>query len=275
MRDFEAALEEVKPTFGVSEEEIKGLVHMDMINYGNEFTKIIDTITTLIKNLENNTKVNTTTVLLEGNTGTGKTALAAHIALSTKFPFVKLIAPEMYIGLSEAGKAEEIARVFDLAYKSPLSVILIDNIERHLEYVPIGPRFSNTILQALLILLKRPHPHPGRKLFVIATTSSYSALRDLQLKQAFNVIITVPQLHTVEQVVSVMKSKGVVVDPMSGESLYDIASTCVLPISIKQLLMVIDMAIYNENNINIKKFGQCLDDCGLVRFNINDPSNYE
>jgi hypothetical protein len=37
--------------------------------------------------------------------------------------------------------------VFEDAYRSPLSVIILDDIERLLEYVPIGPRFSNTILQ--------------------------------------------------------------------------------------------------------------------------------
>ena len=45
-------------------------------------------------------------------------------------------------------------QVFDDAYKSPFSVILVDNIERLLDYAPIGPRYSNMVLQALLILLK-------------------------------------------------------------------------------------------------------------------------
>ena len=46
-------------------------------------------------------------------------------------------------------------RIFNDAYKSSLSCILIDNFERLIEYVDIGPRFSNAILQALLILIKR------------------------------------------------------------------------------------------------------------------------
>jgi hypothetical protein len=50
-----------------------------------------------------------------------------------------------------------IFQVFDDAYKSPLSCIIIDNIERLLDYSPIGPRYSNLVLQALLVLLgKRP-----------------------------------------------------------------------------------------------------------------------
>lgn len=49
-------------------------------------------------------------------------------------------------------------QVFRDAYKSPLSIVIIDEIERLLEYVSIGPRFSNTVLQALLVLLKKAPP---------------------------------------------------------------------------------------------------------------------
>ena len=33
------------------------------------------------------------------------------------------------------------------SYKSPLSMILIDDIERIIDYTPLGPRFANTVLQ--------------------------------------------------------------------------------------------------------------------------------
>lgn len=49
-------------------------------------------------------------------------------------------------------------KVFDDAYKSQLSCVVVDDIERLLDYVPIGPRFSNLVLQALLVLLKKPPP---------------------------------------------------------------------------------------------------------------------
>lgn len=37
--------------------------------------------------------------------------------------------------------------MFEDAYKSPLSIVILDDIERLLEYVAIGPRFSNAVLQ--------------------------------------------------------------------------------------------------------------------------------
>lgn len=62
------------------------------------------------------------------------------------FSYVKLISPETFIGLTEGAIINQMVRIFNDAYKSSLSCILIDNIERLIEYVDIGPRFSNAIL---------------------------------------------------------------------------------------------------------------------------------
>ena len=46
---------------------------------------------------------------------------------------------------------------FSLRFKSrsERACLLVDNIERLLDYGPIGPRYSNTTLQALLVLFKK------------------------------------------------------------------------------------------------------------------------
>ncbi len=54
-------------------------------------------------------------------------------------------------------------QIFDDAYKSQLSCVILDDIERLLDYVPIGPRFSNLVLQALLVLLKKLPPPVSNK----------------------------------------------------------------------------------------------------------------
>lgn len=46
------------------------------------------------------TKIPLLSVLLQGTVGSGKTALAAHMAIESNFPFVKLISPDQFIGLS-------------------------------------------------------------------------------------------------------------------------------------------------------------------------------
>ena len=55
--------------------------------------------------------------------------------------------------------------------QSPLSMVVLDDIERLLEFVPIGPRFSNALLQTLLVLLKK-QPPKVRTLCVITACST-------------------------------------------------------------------------------------------------------
>ena len=69
-------------------------------------------------------------VLLHGPPGSGKTALAATIALASEFPFIKLISAENMVGFSEAQKINHLYKVFSDSDKSPLSVIVVDGIER-------------------------------------------------------------------------------------------------------------------------------------------------
>jgi len=72
--------------------------------------------------------------------------LAAKLALDSDFPFVKLITPENFVGVSEHGKIHAMVKIFEDAYKSNLSMIILDDIERLIEFIHIGPRFSNPIL---------------------------------------------------------------------------------------------------------------------------------
>jgi vesicle-fusing ATPase len=66
-----------------------------------------------------------------------------------------------------------------------------------LEFVDIGPRFSNVILQTILVLLKRIPPK-GRKLLVIGTSSLVGVLKSTGLHDAFNVCLNVPKLQAAD-----------------------------------------------------------------------------
>lgn len=69
-------------------------------------------------------------LLLHGPPGSGKTALAATIAQASQYPFMKLLSPDSMVGFSESQKVSAINKVFADSYKSPLSVIVVDNLER-------------------------------------------------------------------------------------------------------------------------------------------------
>lgn len=170
MDDFLKALDEVKPAFGSQREDLQALVTHGMIDYGTRYQQLLKTLRMLVQQVSTSDKTSLLTCLLAGPAGSGKTALAATTALESAFPFAKIISAMTMIGYNELSRVGAMAKVFDDAYKSPMSIIILDDIERLLDFVAIGPRFSNTLLQTLLVLLKRPPPE-GHRVLVLGTSS--------------------------------------------------------------------------------------------------------
>ena len=199
-------------------------------------------------------------VLLRGQPGCGKSAVAAKVAVSSNFPFVRMISADEMIGFSESAKCQLIHKVFLDSYKSPLSFIFIDDIERIIDYVPIGPRFSNTVLQTLLVLLKKTPPDDGRKLFIMGTTSVPHVLGDLGLTEAFSVTQTINLLEEESEMTEVLK----IVANLPIEDAKGISSSITKPIGIKNLLMVAEMARQSSSSdsIDVNTFMECLHTVG-------------
>ncbi len=79
--------------------------------------------------MRTSTRTPLVSLLLHGEAGTGKTALAATIAQASEFPFVKMITPDNMVGFSEAQKVQAISKVFADSWNSPMSVVIVDNID--------------------------------------------------------------------------------------------------------------------------------------------------
>jgi hypothetical protein len=50
--------------------------------------------------------------------------------MASEFPFIKLISPENMVGFSEAQKIAQLHKIFTDSYKSPMSIIVVDSLER-------------------------------------------------------------------------------------------------------------------------------------------------
>jgi vesicle-fusing ATPase len=157
-QDFLSALDEVKPLFGVAEEELGKRILRGIIHYSPFIKDILDEGRLYINQVRKPDSTPILSVALHGPPGSGKTALAAKMAIDSGFPFIKLISPEDMVGFSEMQKVQQLDKTFRDAYKSPLSVIVIDNVEMLVDWVPIGPRFSNSVLVALKVLLDKQPP---------------------------------------------------------------------------------------------------------------------
>jgi vesicle-fusing ATPase len=236
MEDFKMSLEEIKPQFGIDDSGFESRLSGGFIDYGPKFTTLYDDCKALVENLRNSETNSLLSVLLSGERGVGKTAFAAKIALDSGFPFVKMITPEDFVGYSETGKLSKIAKIFDDAYKSPLSLIVLDDLERLIEFIHIGPRFSNHLLQALLVLVKKKPSHKDRKLFVLGTTSIKSILEELDLVDGFNVNIKLPMLESPEEISAVLDSFST--DKAANKSIAEVCPN----ISMKDIILISEMA---------------------------------
>lgn len=257
--DFYHALEhDIKPAFGPADDNLDLYVANGIVRWGNEIQRILDDGRLLLQQTRAQDITSPITVLLEGPVGCGKTALAVQMALMSDFPFIKMCTPENMIGFIESAKCQTIKKIFDDADKSELSCIIVDDIERLLDYVAIGPRFSNAVLQALLVLLKKKL-RKGRKLIVIGTTSCRDVLEPMGIVQAFNTVIHVPRLSVVEHLRQVLQEVKLF-DEHEIKLIEDIIGQRRLFVGIKKLLMMAEMAVQTNKRDRVDKFVRLLED---------------
>ena len=264
--DFEHALQEVHPAFGVQEDELALCYRNGIVDYSSDFARLKETLMELVNQVKTSDRTPLLSVLLSGGPGSGKTALAASIGAASGFPFVKVISADSLIGMGETSKCSAIAEVFHDAYKSPLSMIIIDDLERLIEFVSIGPRFSNQVLQALLVLTKKSPPKPDRRLLIVGTTSIPHLLEEMELTKVFNVSLPVPMLESSDHVLAVleqmMQGKQANESP-SAADLQAMADACTKPIGIKKLLLVLEMAAAQDGPLSVNRFMECLQNVGF------------
>ena len=162
--DFLQALEEVRPAFGAPETEIEAVIQRGIIQYNSTIASIISRASKYWDNspMTGKTPGSVNNILLYGHHNCGTTALAAHLAKLSGYPYVKMITLGKLSSMrDEYAKADYIIKVFADAYKSPYSVVILDEVDLLIEYVSLGPRFSNHLLHVLKGKMKDIPPKVG------------------------------------------------------------------------------------------------------------------
>ncbi|KAI7775187.1 hypothetical protein LA080_007174 [Diaporthe eres] len=215
--DFLGALSEVAPAFGVSEDELTKSMIYGIIPFSNNISRIIQSCMIYVDGLRSDTtRSPNVSLLFHGPSGSGKTSLAAHIAQMSDFPFIKVISPELLVSYrSENAKSDQIHKYFTDAFKSPLSILIVDDIEGLIEWNPVGPRMSNLVLQTLRALL-RTVPPKGHRLLVMGTTSRRGVLQQLDFTDTvFDKEIAVPSLGGLNELEQVLREQQIFRDGSS------------------------------------------------------------
>ncbi|KTF88266.1 hypothetical protein cypCar_00024233, partial [Cyprinus carpio] len=263
--DFLASLNnDIKPAFGTNQEDYCSYIMNGIVKWSNAVSDILEDGELLVQQTKNSERTPLVTVLLEGKSyklyghlhrrpaHSGKTALAAKIAEDSQFPFIKICSPDKMIGYTETAKCQAIKKIFEDAYKSQLSCVVVDDIERLLDFVPIGPRFSNLVLQALLVLLKKPPPR-GRKLLILGTTSRKDVLQEMGMLDSFSTTIHIPNISRGEHLMEALELLGgfqeeeraVIAKKVKGQAVW---------LGIKKLQMLIEMSLQMPTEYRVNKF---------------------
>ena len=95
LQHFKDAIAEIQPMFGVNSSELENCLQFGMINYGENYEILSNKISSLFTQIKNSTSISLLSVLLEGDSGCGKTALASYLALHSGFPYVKIISQKV------------------------------------------------------------------------------------------------------------------------------------------------------------------------------------
>lgn len=126
------------------------------------------------------------TILIEGPPGIGKTVQAVKLMEKISCPFSKMISVDQLIGLSDERKCDYLIQTFLDAEKCRLSCIFLDDLLRLVEYIPLGNKFNNGMLQNMINLIIKQLKDTENKMIIIATAKNESAVIDLGLHQLFD-----------------------------------------------------------------------------------------
>jgi vesicle-fusing ATPase len=136
----------------------------------------------------------------------------------------------------------------------------------HTDWVPIGPRFSNVVLQALLVSMSKRPPKvrirlvtslfaetvrfvQGHRLLILATTSNAQMLSDMGALEAFSADLRVPPIDRLEALLAVTHEVGLFSPNDRPSQLFkqrmreaDLVAPQSFVIGIKKWLLLIEMA---------------------------------
>lgn len=143
-------------------------------------------------------------VLVGGAEGTGKTALAADLASIRPKSQLQVISPATLVGMTESAKTAYIINAFQSAYVSQQSVILIDDIHHVVEYVAVGPRFSNGILQTIRTMISKPPSNPDCRVLIIGTVNNLALMQSLGMASCFDVDVILDKVASPNMIAHVL-----------------------------------------------------------------------
>lgn len=168
---------EIKPQFGSISKEIEIITSQQFELYSNEYKQRYEDILTKINNLS---KGNLLSILIQGDSYVGKTMMACQIAKNCDFNCIKFISSETLMNFTF--KETQIYDMFEQGYRSKSFVLVLDSLEKLFEYSKLGNIYNNKILQSIYTILSKVIEH-SKKVVIILTSSNRVLMNNLEISQ--------------------------------------------------------------------------------------------
>ena len=200
--DFLRSCKEIKPQFGAISDQIEVITSKPFELYSPVYTQIY---TELVEKIKSLVVGNLFTGLITGPNYIGKTTLVSHVAKNCGYSCVKIINSETLVNSSS--KDIDLYNKFKEGYNSETLVIILDGIERLIEYSKVGTAcaFNNKILQVIYILLCKI-VDPNKKLVVFLTSSKPDLMKELDF---YDLCTCVYELDDFEGISGKFKSRKI------------------------------------------------------------------
>lgn len=164
--DLIRGYQEIKPLFGSLSNEIGIITSREFKLYSGNYANVYHTISDIIK-IQSKGKV--TSILLQGDYYVGKTTLACNIMKESNLGCIKFINSEKLV--NSYFKNQAIYEIFDNGYKSESFGLILDSVEKIIEYSKLGHRYNNEILQIIYTVLDKVI-EKNKSVYVILTSSN-------------------------------------------------------------------------------------------------------
>jgi len=171
---------EIKPQYGIVSKEIDIITSVPFELYGVEYTQKYKNIMDKIKNLS---KGNMLSILIQGDLYVGKTTMACQIAKNCGLGCIKFISSESLMDYTF--KEKQIYDIFEQGYRTESFVLVLDSIEKLIEYSKLGNIYNNKILQAIYTILSKIIEYP-KLIVVILTSANRQLITQLEINTLCN-----------------------------------------------------------------------------------------
>ncbi len=180
--EFIKSINEIKPQFGTVSKDIEIITSIPFELYSNDYEQIYNESLSYISSLKEG---NLLSILIEGEPYTGKTTLACQIAKKSGFNCIKFINSELL--LNSTNKEQMINDIIINGTRSDTFLLILDSVEKLIEYSPLGTYYNNKVLQIIYTILGKII-EPTKKMIIILTSSNYKLISELGIRTLCSIV---------------------------------------------------------------------------------------